>query len=102
MLVTDPEEGRDHVDLRSRLGRNMTWSKGQVQILNEEKDIGGKFDSLPKMGGGSVFASNCDQEGGNLRTVSVPNRDRRNGYKNLNVICESEIERAYQNKHIKG
>ena len=76
MLITHPEKGRNHVDLGPCLGRNMTGTQSQIEILYKKEHVGGELNPLTNADGGSVLSGDGNEEGGNLRAIGVPKRKK--------------------------
>ena len=51
MLVADPQQRRDNVQLGALLGGDMPRTQGEVEVLHEEENVGGELNSLAKTDG---------------------------------------------------
>ena len=51
---------------------HVTWTKSEVEILNEKQYIGGEFDPFPETDSGSVLTGDWDEKSGDLRMVGIP------------------------------
>ena len=51
VLVADPQQRRDNVQLSAILGGDMPRTQGEVEVLHEKEDVGGELNPLAKADG---------------------------------------------------
>ena len=77
MLVADPQQRRDNIELGTILGGDMPRTQGEVEVLHKEENVGGELNSLAKTDGRRVFSRNGNEEASDLRAISIPKKQRK-------------------------
>ena len=74
MLVPNPKERCDDVDLDASLSGHVTGTKGEIEVLDEEKNVRGELDPLAEACSGGILAGNRDKKRSHFGAISIPRK----------------------------
>ena len=72
MLVPNPKERSDDVDLGTGLCGHVTGAKSEIEVLDEEKNVRGELYSLAEAGSGGILTGNRNKKRSHFGPISIP------------------------------